>query len=1020
MGKGKKVSRKLIILLGLAGVLLIILVIERSLLKHASTQTLKAETPIVVLPPSSDKSVVYLDKSSEWEILFGEIPSQSILAKELVRQAFLLSAREEGGLLTRDAWLGDAMPDAGPDEPFNIIAKSGHPNNLTIEVGPPANRKKIAALELVSDADYYKDLLQKTEELSRGKFLTALKNGGYILKSKKAQSDEKLPPEIEKLLREMNYFSQYSAIRQLHELICTRGESAELQGGLVRGYANLGVLTEYNWHPAFKVFFARSMLYAQRMVAQGNHPRWAKWHRAYAYALAGLQKWALKDLKDAEQEAQNSARGENTKDYAKPAWVDIINAFCRYDTKSLYPDWDQAENAELTGLMQTVANELAMNGDLIVTQAMKMLEELPECYRLYNVVCRFGGVIVGHPGTTVCSEVFRDKSYQRMAKIPGMPENVAKIVRKRSSGGGLLARFFGRRDDNPPDEFQVRRELIAALFATGKATKAEQTAAKQSAKPADSGEPSWATLGLLIREMSFAQVWRRIYFEAHMLGVAPDNTLKELKPLYADHPYGKYLDVYSWDQNVKNKAVEEAWSIQMDEVLLQSFPLYEELARLERDLGYQLAYNASSHMDFTSIDMIRGLICRMRVERKNTEYIKVYAHDINDISPWSPFAGSLLIENDWDTVSKDLPKWEELAASHPGLMRTIAWRYYKDKHTEDAERCLKTAISVSPDKDSFRMLADIYKEKGDKKKYLDTLEEFLKFPDYHLDHGKICEEIAYYYMSDRKWHKALPYAERAAETYSAWGLICEANCRESLREWDKAEQFHKACALRYRDSAMDWYLFCKRTGKGDLESARNTMLEFIERKDKRDNYYDALYYLIEKQPEKSLPLFENDWDKFKYPFEGLMMALTAAQLKDSTKCNEILKTLCDDKDTFMASNDTNKKRKELLKLAKMISDDLAQEQSKLDLQAADKLVSTAPEWEYDNLYYFLGKYLDLRGKDKEAVELWKKCVSNWWYMGQETRTLSAVELRNHGISEEEIDSILPAEKTEEDKENKKE
>ena len=195
----------------------------------------------------------------------------------------------------------------------------------------------------------YKDLLQTTEELLEDKFLTVLKKRWIYSASKKPQSEEKVPSEIEKLLGEMNFISQYSAVRQLHELIRTHGESAMVARGLVRGYANLGLLTDYNWHPAFKVFFARSMLYAQRMVAQGKHPRWAKWHRAYAFALAGLQKWALKDLEDAEKIVPTSSSEKDVADYSKPAWVDIINAFCRYDTKSLKPDWDHPERCGIDG-----------------------------------------------------------------------------------------------------------------------------------------------------------------------------------------------------------------------------------------------------------------------------------------------------------------------------------------------------------------------------------------------------------------------------------------------------------------------------------------------------------------------------------------------------------------------------------------------------------------------------------------------------------------------------------------------
>jgi tetratricopeptide (TPR) repeat protein len=1014
MGKNKNIPIKLLVLLGTAATLLIALVIQRSLLKHGSKPSVMVETPIVALPPSPDKKVVYLDKSSQWKIFFNVVPTQSILAKELVRQALLLSAREEAGFLTRDAWLGDSMPDDAPDETFNITATPGQPNKLSIELGQNANLKKIAELDLKTDADFYKDFLQKTEELSRGRFLTVLKNGGYVPVPKKAHSEAKVPPEIEKLLGEMNFISQYSAVRQLHELMREHGESPLLQGGLVRGYANLGLLTDYNWHPASKVFYARSMLYAQRMVIQGTHPSWAKWHRAYAFALAGLQKWAFRDLEDAEKESQSSSTAKEADNYAKPSWVDIISAFCRYDTKSLKPNWNRGENAELMGLLETVANELAMNGDLIVTKAMAMLEKTPECYRLYNVVCRFGGVIVGHPGTTVCFQVFREKSYRRLGKIPGMLEAVKRVIENGSPGQGTLSTLAAPYDEDPSSEFLMRRVLIAALFAAGRTAKTGQNIPEENAPIAvDRGEPSWATLGLLIRETSFVQVWRRIYFEANMLCVAPDDSLKEFKPLYADHPYGECLSIYSWDENVKNQTAEKVRAIQLDGVLLLSFPLFEQTARLDEGTAMNLFTSALSHMDFTSKDLSLGSICTRRLDISITSYINHYAHDIEKISPWSPYAGTLLIDNDWEYAGKDLKKWEELAASHPGLMQAIARRYLKDNRAGDAERCLKTAISLSPDRDSFKMLANLYYDAGDKKKYVATLKDTLNYPDYHLNHGKTCEQIANFYLEDQKWHKALPYAERAAETYSGWGLLCHANCCEAMRDWEQAEQLYKAVALRYQNSAYSWYCFCKRAGMGEVEEARKVALAYTDMKDRTDPFWKAVIFILEKQPEKALSTLQSS----VYPWDKFLLFTMADQVNDYTTRDAAMQAILE-----MGKSDPNGKAdlppKEMIAMTKMIAADLTNKQSKIDLKIAETLIEKNEPTTQMMCYYYLGKYLDAHGREEDAIVFWKKCVGYWTPMDKFARTLAAAELRDHGVKQKDIEALLPTENTADEDETK--
>ena len=68
-----------------------------------------AEEP-AAKPAVKPPKVVYLEKSRGWGLMPEGKVHQGILARELFRQALLIAARDELGLLTRDAWLGDAMP----------------------------------------------------------------------------------------------------------------------------------------------------------------------------------------------------------------------------------------------------------------------------------------------------------------------------------------------------------------------------------------------------------------------------------------------------------------------------------------------------------------------------------------------------------------------------------------------------------------------------------------------------------------------------------------------------------------------------------------------------------------------------------------------------------------------------------------------------------------------------------------------------------------------------------------------
>ena len=212
-----------------------------------------------------------------------------------------------------------------------------------------------------------------------------------------------------------------------------------------------------------------------------------------------------------------------------------------------------------------------MNDGLLITRSLEVLEKTPECYRLYNVVSRFGGVSVGHSSTSVCFQVFREKSYQRFGQIPGMLEAVRRVIENNSPGEGALSKLLASHDEDPSSEFSVRRLLIAALFAAGNEKTSDQTTAKANPAVADTGEPSWAALGLMVRETSFVQVWSRIFFEWAMLGVSPDESLQELRPLYVDHRFGEYLDMYSWDETAKSNAVKKVQSVNTNDAMLQHY-----------------------------------------------------------------------------------------------------------------------------------------------------------------------------------------------------------------------------------------------------------------------------------------------------------------------------------------------------------------------------------------------------------------------------------------------------------------
>ena len=300
------------------------------------------------------------------------------------------------------------------------------------------------------------------------------------------------------MLERMDLVAQFAAIRALHEALKT-SRSPELEGALVRGYANLGLLTEQNWDPSHKVFKARALLYAQRMVAQAPSS-WSLFHRAYARALVGMHQDALNDL----EEAGKRPDGEKG---VKPAWVGLIAASCRFDTAPLEAAGRDEHLGELALLLRFLALEDPATPLVALNAGSDALAKRPDLYRVIDGMCNIGGVANLH-------RVDRAGPGSDRRGHPPSLEGAA-----RAAGGARLA--------IPEGDVAVVKALLAA-----------------GGSAEDAGEPSWAVLGNLIRQARFLVVWRRLQFMRENLQVPVDEFLTEALPLVEGHPFRPFLEMY--------------------------------------------------------------------------------------------------------------------------------------------------------------------------------------------------------------------------------------------------------------------------------------------------------------------------------------------------------------------------------------------------------------------------------------------------------------------------------------------
>ena len=201
---------------------------------------------------------------------------QLLLHREVIRQAVLIAARDGLGLGTRDEVLGDRPPEAPGGGAAVVVSnfrmEPGASRVFVLRGIGDAKAETLLRHDLLPNSaaefDYLLRLTTLAETLSRTALPEALKALGLKGEPNPYRAEAALPPNVEDRLEQLGFVETLAAVRDLHAAIRSDGESPARLGALARGYAQLGVLSEFQWHPAHKAFKARALLYAERLLAR--------------------------------------------------------------------------------------------------------------------------------------------------------------------------------------------------------------------------------------------------------------------------------------------------------------------------------------------------------------------------------------------------------------------------------------------------------------------------------------------------------------------------------------------------------------------------------------------------------------------------------------------------------------------------------------------------------------------------------------------------------------------------------
>lgn len=883
------------------------------------------------------------------------------LVREIVRQGVLLAARDELGLPTRDRALGEPLSEEAEGtlpvlDVRTSIDGQGHVRVTIDRVGEPSDRPGDFEFELPKGV-LLDELVTKIESLTGGEFVAALEKAGFQRKTRTRQEGSTIASIRESELFKFEILSQFDTLRALHAEIGSLGESPERLSALARVYAHLGTLTDFLWCPAPRVFRARSLLYAQRLMRHSNGAALALWTRGYVRALAGLHSSALVDL---------AAAGE-VKGGSPPAWVPVIEAFCRSDSTGLATLMSTSAAAPLAFYLKLLADEWSPSLHARHAAAERMLAVEPGCELAFEVLLYDAALGVQREGTEKASSQFSASLRNFLPGLGNLPADVRKLVMQAP--------------DDMAKQMTARARLVEALTDEGRLGR-------------DAGEPSVAALGTLIRELSFVEACRLLDEQHFALGVDTAAALAAVQPITSRHRYQQFIGVHVYDQiratQNLNGLLRTMDRTQLDPgalPIVHLYGLYGERLNPGSQTPAELGDQFAAQTDRVFSDLAHVLLIHA------TDGVKAEAAAaLREISPGSPLGIVGGIRHDWNRVQPSIAEWERKHFDNPEIVSALAEGYTSAHRFEDAERCLKRQLELRAEHSAYKALAKLYWNHGDESRWLDTVKRSLLLPSQGLEDTEAHNALAKYYMLHKEWKLARPHVEQAARSYASYGLLCASEYYELTGDWKRAEEYQRMNAERYESAVLDWYKWCRRTGHGDVDAARRFGQARVDRMrtwpSAEGQLIAAVYEQLEDHPAKALDVFQSAFHLQPVSYYAVHAALLADELGQQPLRNELLQKA-------QATSNRDVRMAELVRLfRKALADG---PRAKFNRDALDWAIRDRTD---DNIitakYYLTGTFLALRGEKALATE-YLQLAATTPFTQKEDYFLAAYELRKQGI-----------------------
>ena len=722
---------------------------------------------------------------------------KQVLVREVIRQAFLIAAREDFGARTRDPALREPVPgektdarvfqidlDLDPIRPYRIRL-NGVRNAADVtkwsQVIPPFTEVPVLTV------------LAKVDAWTRGPFATALEQAKLTKRTPPAAGKGKAgsspKPAAAADLAPLEFCSEIASLRTLHAALAADPGSVPLLAAIAREYALLGSVTEVHWGGEHKIFKARALVYAERAVGAGPKDLDAAWTRALVRALVGLPAPADEEIRRALQLAADQPAGEPR--VAAPPWSEALTAFVRWNETELGELAAQDEKP-LAAYLQMLATELAASRDPRMAAVNRLIETQPECFRAIAALSYEGTLGIRRSVGAAQIRQFAVSFPRLLRQVPGLPGPFAKELESRGEATDQETSLAGH----------------GALLKTLRGLDADT----------DPHEPSVAVLATLAEDLGYVHANQLVTTEFDWLAVDARQTIQQMQEMLETHPYRELLGCSQRDddeaQAIFDRVAERLFALPLSAAAQQQC----RLSHLKYEQRQRMSGPIRDPRDTTLPDLLEVMDDNISDAEKRRALPA-----LQKLSPDCPAVLAASITYDWPGTAAKAAPWVE-SSSNPKVLRALAKRYesLEDESAANralAERCLVRLDELETSFDSANSLAAYYSRHDNDERWKEVTIESLSRPSYGLEVPHACARLADWMMDRGEWTEAEPYARRAGQSYSSMGLQSAARCMELQQRWDEAERLYRAMAERYDSDWPDWYFFCRRTGHGDLEGA---------------------------------------------------------------------------------------------------------------------------------------------------------------------------------------------------------